>query len=157
MNVFSPTNNPNDVSDQTVTNTAFYPDFPVADYKAATRALDTITDQRVIEALKSAIIAVNDQLKSWSTNHIDMGRATLADIPADDIGGESKYLHLYRTAVYARTQANLITKYRNSDTKTAGGNDRADEFENTVDDYLAEMKTAISKLLGETRLRVWLD
>jgi len=147
---FAATNNPNDTSDQTVTNLPFYPSIVVTVFKKAVRLQDSVTDQRVIESIRSAMIAVNDQLVTWQAAQVALGYATLAEVPSDDYSDVTKFQHCYLRAVYATTKAELLDYYRDSST-TDKGNERADEFETTTESYLTEAKTAIRKILGKPR------
>lgn len=153
MPVFAPVNNPNDTGDQTVKNIAFFPDITVKQFRDATRSQDTVTDGRVIEALRSSIITVNDQLSTWKGEQELLTYATLADVPSDDYGIDaqapySELTHHYLTAVYSFTKALLIEKFRNVGT-TAEGNQRADDFEQSEDAYRREARKSIRKITGK--------
>ena len=148
--VFAATNNPNDTSDQTVVNLPYYPDITVDAFRKTKRVQDTITDQRVIEAIQTAMINVNDQLATWKEKQELLGYATLANVPSDDYNGTTRHQHCYLTALYARAKSILAENYRDIDT-TPDGDNRANELENTVDFYLTESTVAIRKILGKTR------
>ncbi len=148
--VFAATNDPNDTSDQTVTNLPFYPSIEVATFQKATRLPDSITDQRVIESIRSAMISVNDQLSAWQFAQIASGYLTLTDVPSDDYTDQTRYEHCYLRAIYATTKSILINYYRDTDT-TDNGNSKADSLDGTTESYLAEAKTAIRKILGKPR------
>lgn len=151
--VFVPTNNPNDTSDQIIKNIAFYPDIAVAAFRTAVRLQDTITDDRVLEALRSALIDANTELAAWKAVQELAGYATIQDVPSDDhrldgdVGEYTALTHHYFAAVYSFTKAALLSKYRDSDI-TPEGAKRADEFENTEEDYRREGRKAISRILG---------
>jgi len=153
MPVFAPTNNPNDTSDQTVNNIDFFPDIKVADFRKATRSQDSVTDGRVIEALRSAVITVNNQLSTWKAEQIVLTYASLADVPSDDYGIDaqspySELTHHYLTAVYSFTKALLLEKFRDIGT-TSEGNQRADDFEQNEEAYRREARKSIRKILDK--------
>jgi hypothetical protein len=155
--VFAPTNNPNDTSDQTVSNITFFPAIAVAAFRAATRAQDTVTDQRVIQALRTAIIDVNRELAEWRGAQLLLGYATLAEVPADNYGTEqeplSELTHWDLTAVYSMAKAQLIEVYNDIDT-TEEGMRRFIGFNGTEDGYRREAREAIRNILREPHLTV---
>ena len=145
--VFAATNNPNDTSNQTVKNLAFYPDINIADFKKAYRVSDTITDQRTIEAIKNALINVNDQLANWQADQALAGISSLSNVPSDNYGNITKHQQCYYTAVYATAKSYLIDEYRDTDT-TNSGNAKTQDMDESADIYLAMAKSSIRKLLG---------
>ena len=153
MPVFAPVNNPNDTSDQTVKNLPFFPGITVKGFRDSTRSQDTVTDGRVIEALRSSIITVNDQLSEWREAQELLNYATLADVPSDDYmieGGNaySELTHHYYTAVYSFAKASLLEKFRDVGTTTEGAQ-RADDFEQSEEGYRREARKSIRKILGK--------
>lgn len=156
MSVFAPTNNPNDASDQTVGNLAFYPAIEVATFRSATRTQDTVTDQRVIQAMRTAIRDTNRELAVWRAEQEAAGHATLADVPGDGDYGDGEPgtpTHRYLTAVYSRAKALLVEWYRDENT-TDPGDARATGYASTRDVYLREAIEAVRDLLGEPRTTV---
>ena len=150
---FAPTNNPNDTSDQTVGNIDFFPAIAVADFRRDTRVQDTVTDYRVMLAIRSAMIKTNKELATWQATQVTAGHATLAAVPADKYDDISRLVHLYTNAIYAKAKAIIIAKYRDTDS-TRAGDDRADEIENTEDDYHGEHREAVRAILGVSRATV---
>jgi len=155
--VFAPTNNPNDTSDQTVNNITFFPAIAVADFKAATRAQDTVTDERVIQALRTAISDVNRELADWRATQESLGYNTLAEVPSDNYGSVedpiTEHTHWYLTAVYAKTKAQIIEVYNDIDT-TEEGLKRFVGFSGTEEAYQREAREAIRNILGEPHMTV---
>jgi len=62
-------------------------------------------------------------------------------------------VRLYRRAVYASAQAELIERYRDVDT-THAGHVRADTLDPTIDDYRRNVRYAIRDMLGRPRADV---
>lgn len=155
--VFAPSNNPNDTSDQTVNNIPFFPGVAVADFRAATRAQDTVTDKRVIQALRTAIIDVNRELSEWRAAQELLGYGTLEAVPADDYGdGQtllSELTHWYLTAVHAKAKAQIIEYYNDSDTSEEGLK-RFVGFAGPKEAYQREAREAIRNILGEPHVTV---
>lgn len=151
--VFAANNNPNDTRNQTVTNLPFYPDIEVDKFIKAVRVQDTIADHRLLEAIKNAMIKVNDQLRFWLVTQETAGYVTLADVPSDDYGDITKYEQCYFTAIYSTANSLLINHYRET-SSSESGEDRADKMELSADDYLAEAKIAIRKILDIPRATI---
>ena len=154
MPVFAPTNNPNDTRADTIANAPFFPDISVADFVETTRAQDTITDKRLKHALTIAILETNRELATWRAQQETLGFTTLADVPTVNVGGTSEFVLHYLNAVYCLAKAALLEKFRDVDTTKPDGNGRANEFENTIDDYLAESSNSISAILGRNNYTV---
>jgi hypothetical protein len=148
--VFAPDNNPNDTSDQIITNDGFFPDIAVADFRTDTRTQDTVTDQRVIANLVASILAINALLAVWQAAQQALGYTALANVPAKQINAASALVHHYRRAVYSHAQASIIDQYRESSI-TSKGTDRADEIINTRDIWLQQCREAVRAIRGEPR------
>jgi len=152
MNVFAPTVNPNDTSDQTITNIAFYPDVAVADFRDVMRVQDTVTDERTIQALTSAMISTNKSLKEWLAVKQAAGYVLLADVPADVVGAVSEYTHHYLTAVYSDAKAQIVRKYVDIDTQTEDGRKAAQELRNHYGTYKRDAGNSIRHILGKPEI-----
>lgn len=151
--MFAVTANPNDTSDQTLINLSFYPNIDVAAFRTATRAQDSVTDQRVIQALQSALIDVNDELNDWKATQELAGYILIEDIPAKMYGPLSELTHLYKTAVYSSAKAQLLENYTDAD-NTEQGDERAEAMGNSADDYKQYAREAIRKIIGVPRVTV---
>ncbi|MDH5633048.1 MAG: head completion/stabilization protein [Gammaproteobacteria bacterium] len=152
-NIFAPTADPNNTSDQAVANNGFFPDQTVAAFKASTRTVDTVTDQRVVDALSQSIIETNRALADWQAAHELLGITRLADVDSGVINGESELVISYRAAVFARAKALIIDKLRDIDTSREG-DARANEYENTRDGYLREAIKNVLAIMGRQTLTV---
>lgn len=151
--VFAPTNNPHDTSDQTVGNIPFFPPVAVADFRNAVRATDTVTDERVVHALRRAIVDTNRELRAWRAAKQAAGFESLAEIPSDDYDGISELTHHYLTAVYAFAKAQIIERFNDVDT-TEEGLKRFIGFSSGHEAYLREAREAIRNILDEPHLTV---
>jgi hypothetical protein len=131
----------------------WYPSIDLTDARAVMRVNGTITNDRLVEAIQNAISSVEDQLDAWQQQQVALGRTKLADVPSKTIGGESRLVLLYKRAIYATVQAELIERYPDYDT-TAAGKARADTMDQTVDDYRRNVRYAIRDILGRPRADV---
>jgi len=131
----------------------WYPSIDLTDARAVMRLDGTVTNERLVESIKLAMCAVEDQLDAWQQQQVALGRNKLADVPSKMLGTESRLVLLYKRAVYATVQAEMREAYRNFDT-TAAGDKRADAMDETVDDYRRNVRYAIRDILGRPRADV---
>lgn len=131
----------------------WYPDIDLTDARAVMRVDATVTDARLTESIQLAMAAVEDCLDAWQAQQVDLGRASLADVPSKTIGGSTRLVLAYKRAVYATVQAELLERYRNFDSTGAAGK-RAEPMDETVDDYRRNVRYAIRDILGRPRADV---
>ncbi|WP_261539636.1 head completion/stabilization protein [Burkholderia multivorans] len=136
-----------------IANDAFYPDVSLEHARDTMRLDGSVTDARLRHELLAAIASVNDELRTARTAWRDAGFARLADVPADQLDGESVLLQHYRRAVYCLAKATLIERYRDYDT-TGDGARRADELEPQSDELRRDARWAISDIVGRPRVTV---
>jgi hypothetical protein len=114
-----------------------------------------ITDQRLADALKAAMLEADQDLAVWQGLQLVNGFETLAEVPDrnPDIGGEKRLAVLWRRAVHSLAMADLSELQRAADTTSAGGK-RAEQAELTVDDHHRNARFAIRDILGISRSTV---
>lgn len=144
---------PTDPTALNIENDGFFPDIDLTKLRASMRLDGTVTHDRLREATIAAIISVNSELEKLKSLHMLGGHATLADVPAPTIGGESTFLQLYRGAVYRTTKADLTERYRDFDA-TRSGSDDADQLEDTIGDHRRAARWFIRDLLGVSHTTV---
>ncbi|HDR9024811.1 TPA: head completion/stabilization protein [Burkholderia vietnamiensis] len=138
---------------QTVQNVAWFPSIDLVHMREAVRLVGTVTTARLRDAVIAAIDEVNRELASWRAPHEAAGIASLAELPADAIGGESVQLARYRRAVYFLARADLTEKYRDFDSTKSGAND-ADELATTIDADRRNARQAINDMRGVARVTI---
>lgn len=136
-----------------ITNNGFFPTITTADFSQKTRLDGTVTLERIVQSLIVAISEVNQELTAWQVRQQVAGYATLADVPAPQLDGESQKLALYRQAVYALAKAELIERYRDFDS-TKSGHRHADEMEPGIDTYRRSARWAIADIQAKPRMVV---
>ncbi|KVP44085.1 head completion/stabilization protein [Burkholderia ubonensis] len=119
---------PRDTPARPIANDAFYPDVLLEHSRGTMRLDGSITDARLRHGL-------------------------LADVPADQLDGESVRLQHGRRAVYCLATATLIERYRDYDT-TYDGARRADELEPQDHELRRDASCAISDIVGRPRVTV---
>ncbi|WP_374365944.1 head completion/stabilization protein [Stutzerimonas sp.] len=130
-----------------ITNDGWFPDLDGQHLRESLRLDGSITDARLETAAVNAVIEINRELKSWKAQQLAAGNASLADVPADEIQGESQLLHLYRRAIYCSAGAELAERMRDY-SATGDGAERADALTPTADEYRRDARWAIRNILG---------
>lgn len=133
-----------------IQNNSFSPDISLSDFRAVMRLDQSITADRIRHALINAINDTNGELKSWKAEQTTAGHTTLADVPADQIDGKSIKVQLYIRAVYNAAKAELVERYRDFDS-TLNGSQRAEEMDETIDQYRRQAIIAIRDLIDRPR------
>lgn len=153
MNGFVVTTPAPEPAEENIASAAFWPEVEPAKVRAAQRIDNTITPERLRDALIEAIASVNGELAAWRTARELEGRAKLADVPAEQVDTISIHVHRYLRAVGCLAKAALQERYRDYDTSVAG-NKKADQLESPIDDLKRDARWALSDILGVTRTTV---
>ena len=139
-----------------VANDGWWPDIDLAALRKATRIRDTVTADRLREAVLGAIITIGLDLDSWAEAQRAAGATSLATVvgPANrPIGDEPRLVILYRRAIGATAKAELVERYRDIDTTKAGDRD-ADILDQTPSELRRDAVYAIRDILGRGRIAV---
>lgn len=107
MNDFTAIANANEADNLEISNISFFPAIDINDVRKTQRLDGTVTTQRLKTAIASAIIAVNDDLYNWRLKKQAAGITSINNLNDEQINGESKYLILYKRAVYSWANALL--------------------------------------------------
>ena len=135
-----------------VTNDNWFPDIELAHFRGQMRIRDNVT----VDRQRGAIITVGNDLVAWAAARRTAGAAsltTIVDVPNPTIGGEPVLVHLYRRAVYAYAKADLVERYRDIDTTTAGQR-KSEDLDVSVEELRRDGTWAVRDMLGRTRTTV---
>lgn len=158
MNGFVITATPPDSTEEpSITNDGWFPDMEPAKVRAACLLDGTVSADRLLPLLQNAMLDVNAELAEWAQEQrARWGYASLADVPAPQVGGESAKLLHYRRAVHACLQAQLLDAYRGMATISTGNKlDRSsDDTSTQAGDHRRNQRWAIADLLGHARATV---
>ena len=141
---------PEETPGTTLTNSAFFPDIDTDAARKAMRVVEMVTDERLAAALKSAMAYVNGQLRPYRERQEAAGFATLENIPAEEIAGESVKVSRYIEAVQSWATAQLIEEYTTLDI-TNTGQKRAEMQTPVIDGHRRDAYWAIMDLQGKPR------
>lgn len=155
MSFITTANPPAHGAEHAVANDGFFPDIDCEQLRKDIRLDGTATPPRLQRAVVDAMWAVNAELREWRAAHLQAGRATLADVPAETIGGESVKVGQYRQAIYAHVQAQLAEAYRDTDTTPQGAGKEArvlSALEIRVDGFNQRLRWAIADIKDASRV-----
>lgn len=122
----------------------WWPKITINDAREVMRLTGTVTDARLIEALRNATHSINTELRDWSALYVDLEPVELED---------ERLVSLYRRAVYFYAKADLTGRYRDFDT-TGAGERRSENLDDSIDESRRAVRWAISDILGKSRLVV---
>lgn len=133
-----------------IKNTFFFPDIDPKRVREGMRLEQTVAPVRLREAIKTGIAETNAELFLWREQQIAGGVSKLADVPADDLDGESVRVFYYLRAVTSMATATLYERYRGVDA-SARGDKKADSIDTTVDELWRDMRWAVSRVQDKPR------
>ncbi|WP_294356121.1 head completion/stabilization protein [uncultured Sphingomonas sp.] len=136
-----------------IRNDGWLPDIEPDALRAGYRIREVVTPERLRTAVIGAIMAARADLRSWCAARLAAGYASLADVPADKVDGESVLVLSYRRAIGAYVRAELIEGYRDTDL-TGRGDRKVDDLEPSVDELRRDAIHAIRDMLEVGRTTV---
>ena len=157
MSFLAKVNPPEPGAELPAENDPWFPAIDPAHLRATCRLDGTVTPQRLHHALLQALASVNAELWEFKVSNMLLGHASLADVPAGALNGESVKVHHYRRAVHAHVQADLAEAYRDMDTTPSGDgkSERVRErIEARIDEHRRALRWAIADIKGQRRTTV---
>lgn len=133
-----------------IKNTFFFPDIDPKRVREGMRLEQTVAPARLREAIKTGIAETNAELFLWREQQIAGGVSKLADVPADDLDGESVRVFYYLRAVTSMATATLYERYRGVDA-SARGDKKADSIDTTVDELWRDMRWSVARVTDKPR------
>jgi hypothetical protein len=131
---------------------AWWPEIDLAVLRDAMRLDGTITPPRLLHATQEAVASTVAALGDWAQARRAEGRASLAEVPASAVDGESVHVQRFRRAVYCHAKANLLERY--SDYDTTGRERRRDSEDvraNQAEHHRRDAAWASRDILGVPR------
>lgn len=136
-----------------IVNDGWFPDIDLATLRNAIRIPGDITVARLTEAARYAIDSINREIDDWRLAKIADGSASLSEVPASQLDGESRLVMLYQRAIYSTVKADLTERYRDFDA-TGTGERRAKDMEPSIDEQRRNARWAVRDILGIARTTV---
>lgn len=134
----------------------FFPSIDVNDFRLAYRADSSYSDETVREALIMAFVNIADDLSVIVHSWQSAGYASLADVPAVQVDGQSILAVRHKTAVCCFAKAQLVDTFKDTDTTKGVGHDRANNHELSSDFWRREGRAAINQLLDKPTIEATL-
>lgn len=131
----------------------FWPSIDLDKLRETLRIDSSVTAARLETAVIAGIISVNRDLVEWRAFKQAAGYASLAEVPSEEIQGESQLVYLYLRAVECAAGAEVCERYRGFDSSGTGVK-KADDNEPTIDDYRRDQRWAVRDFLGTSRTTV---
>lgn len=141
-------NAPVSTENESIQNDGFFPDIQLNDVREKVRLDGSVTNKRLIDSIISAMLEINDQLKTLKSKTVIFN-----ELATSHIAGKPNTQLLYERAIYSAVAADINEKYRSYDS-TGDGQKRGQELEPTVDDHRRNLRWAIRDLLGQPRCTV---
>lgn len=141
--------------DRPIDTGGWFPPIDPALFRAEHRVSDSVTSERVRQALIAGAIGVFRDLAEWSRARRAEGAQSLAEVPTElpSIDGESALILLYRRAVSTAAKAELIERYRDMDI-TGAGQRGAEILDPTIGELRRDSTFAIRDMLNVGRTTV---
>jgi hypothetical protein len=150
MNDFTAIASANEANNLEISNISFFPAINVNDVRKTQRLDGTVTTERLKTAIAGAIIAVNDDLYNWRLTKQAAGITSISNLNDEQINGESKYLLLYKRAVYSWANALLNEQYINFDATAKAKGDIEPNID-SIGNLYRNARYAIRDILGKSR------
>ncbi|HZH44247.1 MAG TPA: head completion/stabilization protein [Lysobacter sp.] len=132
-----------------IANDGWFPNLSMTQLRAVARLDGTVTEERLRDAARYAMSAINRRLAAFKAAHQATGVTKLADVPdAGTIDGENRLVMLYRRAVQCTVKADLIERYRDFDS-TDSGLRRADYMDPAIGEQRRNATWAVREILGQ--------
>lgn len=132
-----------------IVNDGFLPDIDPDEIEAQVRFPSGVVPARVRAACIGAMLTIAPDLALWAAAQMLAGYAKLADVPAPQLDGKSRYVLLYERAVGAHAKAEVIERHRDVD-QTGGGQRDASAIDPTPNQLRRDATHAIRQILGRT-------
>lgn len=128
----APTATPGSTADG-IGNDGWFPDLQLSDVRAIVRLDGTVTDDRLRDAIRFAMLHVNDQLEGFKSREQGRGAISLEAVSTRELDGKNRLALLYLRAVACWAKADLLERYRSLDT-TDSGLRRAEDMTQGIDE-----------------------
>ena len=137
----------------TVQNDGWWPDLELEHFQNRYRLPAEYAQDMITENIQLAMLWTNDQLKEWKDDHVTLNYESLADVPGDQLGTETRFQILYTRATFCHAKALLLKQFATVNRREAAKNE-AKESEESEDKFMEFARAAISDFTGTPRIGV---
>lgn len=153
VSIIPPLDEPQAGADVTVKADGWFPQISLNDLRVAMQIDLSVTDARLKEAARAAMITIGNVLADWQAGQLLAGHETLADVPATTIDEESRLVLAWRRAIYATARAEVLEGARDYDA-TASGDRKVDVLNPAIGALRRDAAHAVRDILGRRRTAV---
>ena len=125
----------------------WFPDLTLSGIRATVRLDGSVTDDRLREAGRYALIDINRRLATFKAQHVAAGKASLEAVSDEAIDGENRLALLYRRAVCCTLKAELVERFRDFDSTDAGLR-RAEDLDASIGENRRDASWCVRDILG---------
>lgn len=130
----------------------FWPDLDLADLRAAFRIDTVVTDERLRDVARNAVLDIMRELEDWRRDQVAAGHSTLADVPCrHQVDGLSDYAVRWTRAIHSIIAADLADRQLGQSARSAGM-DRLEELSADIDVHRRNVTYAVRDFLGRPRV-----
>ena len=140
-------------SEKPIYSSDFWPEINPGKIREKQRIDNTITPERLRDALVEAIACTNQALADWRTQQQTRGIKSLENIAAEEIDQTSILVHRYQRAVGCLAKALLLERARDFDA-TGKGERKAEFLTDPIDDCRRDHLAALADIVGRNRITV---
>lgn len=130
----------------------FWPDLDLLVLRAAIRIDQVVTEDRLRDVARNAVLDIMDELEAWRVEQVAAGYAALTDVPGrhqvDDL---SDYQVRWTRAVHSVVAADLADRQLGQSARSAGM-DRVEELSADIDIHRRNVTYAVRDFLGRPRI-----
>lgn len=134
----------------TVVNDGWWPDLDLGDFQKRYRLPVEFSSEMVTENIQLGMLRVNDQLREWRDEQL---ASSLAEVPGDSLGDQSRFQILYSRAVFCHAKALLLKQFATVNRRDAAKHEGL-ESEESEEKFLEFSRDAIADFLNLPRIGV---
>lgn len=130
----------------------FWPDLDLADLRAAFRIDTAVTNERLRDVARNAVLDIMGELEDWRRDQVAAGHNTLAAVPSrHQVDGLSDYAVRWTRAIHSVIAADLADRQLGQSARSAGM-DRVEELSADIDVHRRNVTYAVRDFLGRPRV-----
>lgn len=130
----------------------FWPDLDLVALRAAIRIDQVVTEDRLRDVARNAVLDIMDELEAWRVEQVAAGHAVLADVPGrHEVDELSDYQVRWTRAVQSVVAADLADRQLGQSARSSGM-ERVEELSADIDIHRRNVTYAVRDFLGRSRI-----
>ncbi|UNM96723.1 head completion/stabilization protein [Ignatzschineria rhizosphaerae] len=128
---------------------SFWPSIDIQDFKQKARVPTFVDDEAAFHFLQRAALVFFNDVGLYALNQREQGYNTLAEVPSEMIGEQTKQEILFEAAIFAYTKKLIVDHYQDIDLTRRAGEDKLKEVDNSASAWSAEYLKNVRMFLNE--------